>query len=209
MSKHVFERRAQAFENEFFHRADQQLVAKLQEQHRLECDEDALAIASGIVDRETLDELLAINITPKTLAAFALFPAVHVAWANGPVQRPEREAVLRAAHDQGISDESPAHQLLDSWLKRKPSAELFSAWKDFIHAIRPTISLAAFQELRDAAMKRAHDIAEAAGGLMNVLSVSPKEKATLEQLDAVFAHAAGKAETAARNETKFADESAT
>lgn len=191
MPKHVFERRAQALEDEFFRRVDQQLIVQLTAAQRKESDRDALTLASGIVDRQVLDELLAIEITPKTLAAFSLFPAVHVAWANGYVAREEREAVLKAAHDQGIVSESAAHQLLGSWLKEKPTEQLFDAWKGFIQAVPPTVSASAFQELRDAAMNRAHDIAEAAGGFLNVLSVSAKEKEALAQLDTVFAEAQG------------------
>lgn len=201
MPKHAFRRRAQALEKEFFRQVDHQLIVKLTTRHGQESDQDALAIASGIVDREVLDELLASEITPKTLAAFSLFPAVHVAWASGSVAKEEREAVLRATHDQGISDDSPAHLLLESWLKRKPSAELFDAWKEFIHAMHPTITAPVFQELRDAAMKRAHDISEAAGGFLNILSVSSKEKSALVQLDSVFADAAGTEEAAASNIT--------
>lgn len=196
MSKHAFRSRAQALEDAFFHRVDQELVIKLQEQQQQECDEDALAIASGIIDRDLLDELLAIKITPRTLVAFSLFPAVYVAWANGYVERTEREAILQAARQQGISDTCPAYQLLESWLKKKPTTVLLTAWTDFIHAVRPTVSVAAFRELREAAMTRAHDISEAAGGFLKVLSVSSKEKLALEKLDAVFADAASTGEPA-------------
>lgn len=196
MSKHTFHSRAQALEDAFFHRVDEELVIRFQERHQQECDEDALAIATGIIDRELLDELLAIEITPKTLMAFSLFPAVFVAWANGFVEQAEREAVLKAAHQQGIIAGCPAHELLESWLQKKPTAELVTAWKDFIHAIRPTISASAFRELQDAAMKRAYDIAEAAGGFLKLLSVSAKEKTTLNELDAVFADAASTTEPA-------------
>lgn len=199
MPKNAFERRAQTLENEFFRRVDLQLIVKLQKQHQLECDQDALAIASGVIDRQVLDELLAIEITPKTLVAFSLFPAVYVAWANGSIEQEEREAVLRAAHDQGLSEDCPAHQLLDSWLKRKPSTDLLAAWKGFIYAMRPTISAPAFNELRDAAMKRAYDIAEAAGGFLQLLSISAKEKAALAELDAVFSDAADTEKTSVAN----------
>ncbi|MGB4709803.1 MAG: hypothetical protein WBH28_15155 [Fuerstiella sp.] len=190
MSKNAFHRRAQTLENEFFHRVDQELIIKLQEQHQLESDEDALAIACGIVDRKLLDELLAVDITPKTLAAFALFPAVYVAWANGYVEIAEKNAVLQAAHNLGLSEATPAYQLLECWLQRKPAKELVTAWKDLIHAARPTLSVSAFRELHEGAMKRANKIAEAAGGILGIGCVSTKEKEALAELEAVFADAA-------------------
>lgn len=189
MSKHAFDRRAQALENEFFHQVDHKLVVKLTKHYEHETDQDALTLASGIVDREVLAELVAIEITPKTLAAFSLFPAIHVAWASGSVTPEERDAVLRAAHGQGIAEDSPAHQLLESWLRKKPSPELLAAWKSFIHAIYPTVSKSVFQDLCDAAMQRAHDIAEAAGGFLKVLSISAEEKAALKELEETFADA--------------------
>lgn len=190
MSKDTFHRRAQSLENRFFHQVDQELIVKLQEQHQRETDEDALTIASGIVDRQLLDELLAADITPQTLTALSLFPAVYVAWANGYVEHAEHKAVLQAAHSFGLSESGPAYKLLETWLQREPSKELFTAWKDFIHASRGTLSVTAFRELHEAAMKRAHQIAEAAGGILGFGCVSAKEKNALAELDAVFADAA-------------------
>lgn len=196
MPKHAFARRSQALEDEFFHRVDQELIVKLQEQHQLEADEDALAIACGIVDRELLDELLAVEITPKTLAAFALFPAVYVAWASGHVELAEKKAVLQAAHSVGISEGTPAHELLECWLQRKPAEDLLTAWKDFIHAARPTLTVAGFQELHESAMNRAHKISEATGGFLGIGRVTAKEKEALAELEAVFEDAAVSAQPA-------------
>ena len=193
MSGQTFARRAQALEDEFFRRVDQELIVKLQEQYQLERDEDALAIASGIVDRKLLDALLAAGITPKTLVAFALFPAVYVAWSDGHVELAEKKAILQAAHATGIAEGTPAHKLLECWIREKPSAELFKAWKDFIYAARPTLSVAGFRDLHHSAMKRADAIAEAAGGFLGVGSISAKERAALEELEAVFVDAAREA----------------
>ena len=189
MPQNTFHRRAQTLENEFFHRVDQELVVKLQERHQLESDEDALTIACGIVDRDLLDELLAADITPKTLAAFSLFPAVYVAWANDSVELAEKEALLQAADSVGLSKGTPAHQLLECWLQQRPAQKLVTAWNDFIHAARPTVSAVGFRELHEAAMKRAHQIAEAAGGILGIGCVSAKENAALAELEAVFAEA--------------------
>lgn len=190
MSGAKFSQRASVLENEFYHRVDQELIARLQKQHQLEADEDALCMATGIIDRKLLDELLKAEITPKTLIAFSLFPAVFVAWSDGHVEIAEREAILQAAHGMGIIETSPAHQLLETWLKKRPTDDLVVAWKDFIHAIHSTITVTAFRELRDAAMKRALHVAEAAGGILNILSVSAEEKAAIAELESAFNEAA-------------------
>lgn len=186
MSGTVFSRRANALENEFFRRVDQELILRLQEQHQHEVDEGALSVATGILDAKVLRELIAAEITPRTLIALSLFPAVCVAWSEGRVQRGEREALLKAAHEVGVVDGSPAYHLLEKWLSTRPSDELFTVWKDFIHAIEPALTPEAFRELREAAMRRALDIAEAAGGFLNILSVSAVERAAIAELESVF-----------------------
>lgn len=186
MTVSPFHKRATALEDAFFHEVDQQLILKLEETRQLEADEDALTVASGIVDRAVLDELLNAQITPKTLVAFSLFPAVHVAWADGHIEIEERKAILKAAEQQGIEADSPACELLHSWLKKKPSEELFQAWKSFIHAVHPTLSAEGYQEMRESAMNRAQKIAEAAGGFLGLHKVSDSETAAIKELDTVF-----------------------
>ncbi len=190
MSGDSFARRAQTLEDAFFHKVDQELISKLQEQHQHEVDEDALSAATGITDRKVLDELLAADVTPSTLTALALFPAVYVAWADGHVEAAERKAVLDAAHSLGINEGTAAHQLLENWLKRKPTSELYAAWKDFVRAASSTLSEASFNEQKDPGIRRSHDITEAAGGFLGVGSVSESEKKTISELESVFADAA-------------------
>ena len=182
----TFARRAQALEDEFFYHVDQELIRKLDEQHQLEVDQDALAMATGICDRQVLTELLDAEITPATLMAFSLFPAVFVAWANGYVEVNERKLIVDAAHEAGVEDDSPAGKLLSDWLKRRPSEQLFTTWKDFVHAVRPTLTQAAFTEMMESSMRRAESTARSAGGFMGMCTVSGKEKEALAELRAVF-----------------------
>ena len=189
MPRNAFDRRASALEDEFFHRVDQELIAKLQEQHQLEVDEEALTHATGITDKTVLDELIQVRITPRSLTALSLFPAIYVAWASGRVQTSERRAVREVMEQMGIISGSPTFELLHAWLDRKPSAELVQAWKDFIHAIRPTMSAAAFREMHDAAIKRARKIADAASGLLGLHLISKAEEVAITELEAVFADA--------------------
>ncbi len=192
MPHNVFHKRASALENEFFHRVNQKLVAELQQQQTQEVDENALTIATGIADRSVLDELISVQVTSKTLIAFSLFPAIYVAWADGHVETAEREAVLKSAEHLGVSPASPGYELLQSWLYEKPSVELFRAWEDFIHAIRPTLSVKGFRDLHEGMTRRVRKVAEAAGGILGVHKISQGEEAAIEELNAVFADASAK-----------------
>ena len=189
MPRNTFHKRASALEDEFFHRVDQKLIERLRQQHDREVDEDALTIATGISDRSLLDELINLKITSKSLIAFSLFPAIYVAWADGHVEIAERKAVLKAARQLGVTPESAAFELLQSWLSTKPSAQLFRAWGDFIHALRPTLSVKGFRELHEGVVRRARVVANAAGGIFGVHKVAPSEQAAIDKLHAVFADA--------------------
>ncbi len=197
MSRDAFHKRASTLEDEFFHRVDLQLIEKLNEQQKLEADEDALTIATGIGDRSVLAELIGVRMTPQTLLAFTLFPAVHVAWSNGYVQTAERAAVLKAADLVGIAAGTPSYELLEFWLKTPSTTELFHAWSQFIHAVRPTLSVSAFRELHDTALSRSREVTEAAGGILGIGKVSQAEEDRLRQLDEVFVDAANSADLSA------------
>jgi hypothetical protein len=189
MPRNTFHKRASALEDEFFHRIDQKLVERLRQQHDREVDENALTIATGIADRSLLDELISLEITSKSLIAFSLFPAIYVAWADGHVETAERKAVLKSATQLGVISESAAYQLLQSWLRTKPSPELFRAWVDFIHALRPTLSPKAFRELHEGVIGRSRKVAGAAGGIFGIHKVAKSEHAAIEKLHTVFADA--------------------
>lgn len=180
-------RRAHTLESDFFHRDNHKC-------HGLETDENALCMATGIVDCKLLDELLAQGITPQTLIAFSLFPAVCVAWADGKIELSERMAILEAAESLNVSRDSSAGTLLRSWLTEQPTDGLMGAWKDFVHAVRPTMSVKSFRELQKSSMKFAVDIAESASGVLNILNVSAAEKDVIAELQKVFDHAANTAE---------------
>lgn len=198
MARGAFDRRGSALEDEFFHRVDQELILRLKEKKQHQLEEDSLKRATGIADRQVLEELRKAEITPETLVAFSILPAVFVAWADGHVDTAERKAILRAAKEQGIFAVSPSHELLDSWLKSGLSEQLITVWKDFIHAVRPTISDTAFRELRHSALGRAEAISRAAGGFLGIASVSQAEKSALTELNEVFDDAiaaAGPADT--------------
>ena len=184
-----FRKRGNALEDEFFHRVDVELIRRWKVRHEEEVADEALQQAIGITDQHVLKELRQAEITPGTLVALSLFPAIYVAWADGHVELAERRAILRAADDLGIAEDSPSHALLECWLKRKPRQELVTTWKDFIHAIQPTLSETAFNELKQASIQRAEEIARAAGGFLGIGAVSTEEKSALTELREVFDHA--------------------
>lgn len=189
MTEHTLRITAIALEQSFFPDTDPQVSATALENAGADAD-DVTALTAGIVNWKVWDELQRMEITPKTLMAFSLFPAIHVAWANGRVEAAEKDALLQAAETLGISAGSPAFVLLESWLSGEPDEKLFDAWKQFMDAVRPAVSAEAFQQLRDAAIHRARTIAESAGGFLGLHKVSRAESAAIAELESAFAPAA-------------------
>jgi len=174
-----------ALEQEFFQDADQQVLVAIQDSPRASHD-DVMALTAGIVNWKVWDELQQMEITPKTLMAFSLFPAIHVAWADGRVEEAEKQAILKSAEQLGVAASSPAFVLMESWLSGEPHAKLFQAWKQFVDAVRPSLSEEAYLQLRDAAIQRAKTIAGAAGGILGLHKVSRAESAAIAALESVF-----------------------
>ena len=97
MSTEIFKKRESAFEYEFCHKIDQQLLQKLREKLEAEQRQKTLARSTGITEESVLQELDSLEISGEHLIALSLYPLVYVAWADDDVDERERDAVLSAA----------------------------------------------------------------------------------------------------------------
>ena len=186
MTKDVFKSRGSTLEDEFFRRVDDELAQRLRDQWQHDRDVESLRKESQIQDQRVLEELLYAGVSPGTLQAMTLVPAIHVAWANGFVETQERAAVMQAAQHVGIHNDSTTGQLLMSWLDDKPTAELFQVWEDYVAALRDVVDVTSYRHLHDHAVRTAEDIAKAAGGILGVLAVSVAEQRAIGQIDRAF-----------------------
>ena len=93
-----FERRRQALEEEFFKKQNQALLEKLRNQLEATQPKAVLRKITGIDDEKVLDTLVALHVNHETLAAFALYPLVEVAWADGRVEDRERARAAKFRH---------------------------------------------------------------------------------------------------------------
>lgn len=182
-----FASREKALEDAFFHRVDAELLASLRSQMHAGQDLDELAAASGIRDRQLLQELIDLGITAENLLVLWLVPLTQVAWADGSVDLKERQAVEEAMADAGFQSDSPAWKLLESWLNHPPSEDVLEAWREYatalIHRTNPDHRVPLEHEL----LGRARDVARAAGGVLNMGGVSRAEEAVLRQIEDVIA----------------------
>ena len=187
VAKDPFEERRKGLEEEFFSKREQQLVAKLRSTLEKERPRETLKQLTGIEDEAVLDTLVALHVDRDTMAAFALYPLVEVAWADGHVDETERQAFLKAAADHGLPVDSPGHDALREFLKTTPREEARKAWFAWTKQLNARLSVDERHKLRDALVKHARIVAEASGGILGLgRRISAAEQKILDKIESVF-----------------------
>ena len=90
MTKDIFDARRKSFEEELFRKKDAQLVDKLKVVIHPTLDKETIRQRTGVTDEYVLNNLVALNLSGDSMAAFNLYPLIEVAWADGQVD--ERES---------------------------------------------------------------------------------------------------------------------
>jgi len=186
MAKDAFDERRKALEESFFYKQNKDKLAAFKAKRAQAGRVEALASASGLEDTSVLEALDELGVTPIALAAIRLVPLVAVAWADGKLDDRERSAILSAAGEAGIQGDSEAGALLEGWLSEPPEADLVSTWKAYVESLKGTLQVNALASLKEDAIGGARNVAEAAGGILGIGSVSESEKAVLQDLASVF-----------------------
>jgi hypothetical protein len=188
MSEEFLGDRRKALEEEFFAKHNRQLLQQFRETTTAKAKREALAAASGITDAAVLEQLAAVDLSTETVAALSLVPLIEVAWADGRLDDKERSALLAAAEQAGLSKDSASYQLLEEWLRERPSPQVLAAWKAYVAELSRTLDDQAKQALKQDLLGRARVVAEAAGGFLGLGNrISSAEQAVLTELEQAFA----------------------
>ena len=178
--------RGKALEDRFFQQKDQQLLAKLNKEIEARESRAALKEVSGIEDESTLDALIEHDINANTFAAVSLIPLVTVAWADKTIKKAEKDALMQAAHESGISESSPCYMLLESWTYEKPEDDLFDIWKSYIAELKKHLDDQSLEKIKSTVCSRAKHIAASAGGFLGISAVSFAETAVIKECERAF-----------------------
>ena len=179
--------RKKALEEQFFAKENARLRDKIREESQKLAARQALAQASGIQDDAMLDELLAAGLQPATWAAIELIPMIEVAWADGSLEKKERAAILSAAAECKVLPGTPAYELLESFLARRPDARLLKTWGEYVVGVLARLDEDGRRELREQILGRAQRVARVAGGILGLgKKVSPEEQRVLDELARAF-----------------------
>ncbi len=179
--------RKKSLEEQFFAKENERLREKIRAQVQQHAVRQALSQASGIDDDAVLDELLAAGVKPETWAAIELIPMIEVAWADGTLEKKERAAILAAAAECNVLPGTPAYELLESFLARRPDAKLLEAWGEYVVSVLGTLDADGRNQLREKILGRARRVASVAGGILGLgHKISPEEQRVLDQLARAF-----------------------
>jgi hypothetical protein len=112
--------RKKSLEASFFAKQNAALLERMRAQREKQSRGEDLARVSLIRDPEVIDKLVELGLDAASWVALSLVPLVEVAWADGAIERRERDAILAAAVEQGIEPGSPSRSMLESWLCSRP-----------------------------------------------------------------------------------------
>jgi hypothetical protein len=178
----AFADRGRALEEEYFHRREQELIAKLRRRVQADAATQQLGEQAGVADAEILQDLQELGYTPETVALLYLVPLVQVAWAEGGVSDRERTLIVEAARARGIEADTPADAQLAEWLTTRPSEKLFEQTLRAIRAILESRPEAEREASRTDLLSYSTAIAEASGGVLGLRSVSSEERSLLARI---------------------------
>jgi hypothetical protein len=163
MEKGFLGDREKAMEADFFRKENERLLEKLRQGAKLDDIAKALADKLQLDNQELLGRIRALGITLETAPALFLSPLVQVAWAEGSVGNPEREAVLRLARQREVDEDSPAYAQLVEWLKVRPSDALFDAGLEVVKHGFAVLPPKEMEERIGRLIDACHEVAAASG----------------------------------------------
>lgn len=178
--------RGSALENQFFSDLDAKLLAELKIRQEHDSMIGEFARITGLKDSKTLEAIYQLGVTPQSMAALRVFPMVAVAWADGMLEKSEIDSVKTLAGVHFDLKHSPAGQLLQKWLERSPSEELFTAWETYAKTLVASLTPEAASELRSTLIDEIHAVAQASGGLLGWASISAGEHKAMSRIEAAL-----------------------
>lgn len=168
-------------EETYFRQREIEQRRKLREQleaaaHEL-AEKHAIAQSLQTADLSLAERIKALGFSGATAQVFDLLPLVHVAWADGTVQKGERAAILDVLELRGVTPGSEGFLLLESLLEERPSDEYMSE------------SLAVLKDLvgqggaKPDVVALCEQVASSAGGFLGIVGkVSDQERKLIDEI---------------------------
>ncbi|MFN7945711.1 MAG: TerB family tellurite resistance protein [Blastocatellia bacterium] len=183
----AFKDREKGLEEEYFRKKEAELVEKMRLRQASEAERREMAAVIGIADEELLTDLQELGFTRETVSLLHLAPLVRVAWADGEVQRNEREQLIQIARLRGIAEGSKADKQLAKWLEESPSEEFFAQTLRIVHAMIDAMPPVHGEAARRDLVAFCIAIASASGGILGLGDkISDEERVAITQIAREF-----------------------
>ena len=144
----------------------------LEEQHRI-------AQSMGTSDVSLAEKVKALGFDGDSARVFDLVPLIHVAWADGSVQRGERGAIFKVLQKRGIEDNSGAWRTIASLLEERPSDAFMHQSMELLREVVGTTGHQRAGEIVDLCI----EVAAASGGFLGVgRKIGEEEKELIAQV---------------------------
>lgn len=186
MSRDALRGREKALEEEYFARKNQKLVDKLKATFEHEATREAIRDLTGVTDSKLLDRLVSLQVRGDTMAAFWLYPLIEVAWADGKLDRRERDAILEAAVAGGIESGSAGYEALETGMADGPTEAKRQAWFAYARDLAARLDAGERRAVREDLLRRARAVAEASGGVLGLRRISAAEQRVLDRVAETF-----------------------
>lgn len=183
----AFKDREKGLEDEYFRKKEAELVEKMRLRQASEAERREMAAVIGLADEELLTDLQDLGFTRETVSLLHLAPLVRVAWADGEVQRNEREQLIQIARLRGIAEGSKADKQLAKWLEESPSEEFFAQTLRIVHAMIDAMPPVHGEAARRDLVAFCIAIASASGGILGLGDkISDEERGAITQIAREF-----------------------
>lgn len=122
----------------------------------------AIEQTAGTDDAAIVDRLEQLGFNGESIKVLDVLPLIHIAWADGRIQKSERALILSIVEQRGIPPRSDASLLVEALLEARPS-ETFLA-----ESLALLVDLAAKTGAnKDDVVDLCAKVAEAGGGLLS------------------------------------------
>jgi len=181
-------KRGRTSEDEYFARRDRELVETNRRKEADAAELRRLGQALGLSDEELLARLREAGLGPSHVAIVRVLPALEVAWSDGAVGKAEGELVkdLLRRHSDGQQPSAEAIVMLDDFLLTRPPDRLFEGARRAAHVAVSTAGEGQGRDLATRIVAEARAVAEAAGGMLGLGTVSTPERRALDALAAAL-----------------------
>lgn len=179
--------RGKRLEELFFFKKDAALADEKRRLQKTAHDLETLSRISGIADEAILRKLVMLDIHVEVLATLSIIPLVEAAWADGKIDGPGREAILKAAEGFGLAEGHVTRGLLEHGLQNPPPKGLVESWIFYMQGLCQLLSKEERRALKKDVLRRARTVAEAESGIKKgAARLSRRKEEALLRLEQAF-----------------------